>query len=263
LEAYDVLIAAVFGLIFGSAINAVVWRLFVGRSWVHGRSECPDCGHKLAPKDLVPVISWLTLGGKCRYCRQPIKDHPWVELLTGILFALSFYSLQPVGSAGWIRFGFWLVLLLFMIVLAVYDARWLLLPDKVMLPLIGLAVLYQVVMAIASRSPHALINAVSAAILAGGIFYAIVLFSRGRAMGGGDIKLAFAMGLILGPRNTVVAMMVAFNVAAIVGICMIAMKRKGRRDQISFGPFLVLGTVVAFLYGHQIISWYLRLNGLN
>jgi prepilin signal peptidase PulO-like enzyme (type II secretory pathway) len=263
LEAYDVLVAGIFGLIFGSAINAVVWRLYVGRSWVRGRSECPDCGHTLAAKDLLPVVSWLALRGKCRYCRKPIKDHPAIELVTGVLFALSFYALHPANNQEVVKLGFWFGILVLMIVLAVYDTRWMLLPDKVMLPLIGLALIYEVTISSMARSPHALLNALSAAILAGGVFYAIVFFSRGRAMGGGDIKLAFAMGLILGPRNTLVAMMVAFNVAAIIGIGMIVSRRKGRKDQISFGPFLVFGTVIAFLFGHQIIEWYLRLNGLN
>src|ERR1700729_3137868 len=106
---YYVVVAGLFGLMFGSAINALVWRLKVGRSWVHGRSECPDCGHTLAAKDLVPVVSWLMLGGKCRYCRKPIKDHPVVELVTAAAFAVSAYVLMPASTVGWVRLGFWLV----------------------------------------------------------------------------------------------------------------------------------------------------------
>jgi prepilin signal peptidase PulO-like enzyme (type II secretory pathway) len=261
--AYYATVAGLFGLIFGSAINAVVWRLYVGRSWVKGRSECPDCGHTLASKDLVPVVSWLALRGKCRYCRKPIKDHPIVELATGFSFMLSYIALRPVTALQWVRFDFWLVMLVLMIVLAVYDARWMLLPDKIMLPLILVAAIFQIAIAVLSRYPKPLLSVLAAAVLAGGVFYAIVFFSKGRAMGGGDIKLAFAMGLILGPQNTLVAMVAAFNVAAILGIALIVTRRRGRKDQISFGPFLVGGTIVAFLYGHQIVEWYLRANGLN
>ena len=82
-------VGVLFGLVFGSAINAMVWRLKVGKSWVHGRSVCSECVHQLAAKDLVPVFSWLFLGGKCRYCRKPIKDHPIVELVTALVFGLS------------------------------------------------------------------------------------------------------------------------------------------------------------------------------
>jgi prepilin signal peptidase PulO-like enzyme (type II secretory pathway) len=257
---YVVLVFGLFGLLFGSAINAMVWRLNVGRSWVKGRSECPDCGHVLAAKDLVPVLSWLTLGGKCRYCRAPIKDHPLVELATGILFALSAYALW--NQMPYWELGIWLVMLVMLIVLAVYDLRWMILPDKVMLPLIIVAFCYQIVVTVVTRSPELLVDSLVAAIAAGGVFYAIVFFSKGRAMGGGDIKLAFAMGLILGLANTAVAMLIAFNVAALVGIGLVVLKRRTRKDQIPFGPFLAGATIVAFLFGDRIVGWYLRLNGL-
>jgi prepilin signal peptidase PulO-like enzyme (type II secretory pathway) len=265
-------VAGLLGLIFGSAINAMVWRLYVGRSWTRGRSECPECGHKLAVKDLVPVVSWVMLRGKCRYCKKPIKDHPAVELVTALAFALSAYVLAPslvggvTGAMEWVRLGLWLVMLVMLIVLAVYDLRWLLLPDKVMVPLILVALVYAGAMAGLSQwagqaeAWRVLVGALLAGVAVGGAFYALVLFSKGRAMGGGDIKLAFAMGLMLGVKGVAVAMLLAFNAAAIVGIVMIATKRRGRKDQIPFGPFLVGGTVVAFLFGRILIDWYLRMN---
>jgi leader peptidase (prepilin peptidase)/N-methyltransferase len=260
---YYVCVAGLFGLLFGSAINAMVWRLHVGRSWAKGRSECPDCGHVLSSRDLVPVLSWLMLGGRCRYCRAPIKDHPVVEVATSIVFALSAFALVSTGVLSWVQLVFWLVLAVMLIVLAVYDQRWLILPDKVMLPLIVVAFLYVVTMSVAAHSPRMLAEYLLAAMLAGGAFYSLVFFSKGRAMGGGDIKLAFAMGLILGPGRTLLALLIAFNVAAIVGIAMMALRHRSRKDQIPFGPFLVTATIVAFLYGQQIIEWYLRLNGLT
>jgi prepilin signal peptidase PulO-like enzyme (type II secretory pathway) len=156
-----------------------------------------------------------------------------------------------------------------LLVLAVYDLRWLILPDKVMLPMIGVAVVFVAVMAgltewgwPATQAWRMLAGPLAAALVAGGGFYALVYLSKGRAMGGGDIKLAFAMGLILGLKGTAVALLVAFNAAAAVGIVLIVLKRRGRKDQIPFGPFLVGGTVVAFLWGQEIVDWYLRLNGL-
>jgi prepilin signal peptidase PulO-like enzyme (type II secretory pathway) len=273
-----VAVFALVGLLIGSAINAMVWRLYVGRSWVRGRSECPDCGHKLAAKDLVPVVSWLWLRGRCRYCGQRIHwQYPVVEALTAGLFGLSAWALVPVGAvtgAGMnavavVQFGFWLVLLTMLVVLAVYDLRWLLLPDKVMVPLMVVALVYAVTMAglhaWVLHDPGAwrmLLGPLVAAVGAGGAFYALVALSKGRAMGGGDIKLAFAMGLMLGLQGTAAAMLLAFNVAAIVGVVLIATKKRGRRDQIPFGPFLVGGTVVAFLWGRMLVEWYLRINGV-
>ena len=254
--------AGMLGLLFGSAVNAMVWRIYVGRSWAKGRSVCPDCGHVLGVADLVPVLSWLALGGKCRYCGAPIKDHPVVELVTALAFGLSAYALVTQGRLDVVKLAFWLVILVMLIVLAVYDLRWLILPDKVMLPLMALAAGYALAVAVEARSLVPLAGSLAAAVAAGGAFYALVFFSRGRAMGGGDIKLAFVMGLILGPSGTAVALLLAFNVAAVVGIVMIAMRRRTRKDQIPFGPFLAGGTVVAFLYGQLLVNWYLRLNGL-
>ncbi len=256
------LVEVLFGLIFGSAINAMVWRLKVGRSWARGRSVCSECGHTLAAKDLVPVLSWIALGGKCRYCRKPIADHPVVELVTGVVFGVSAYVLAPTSLAGWVGLGFWLVLVVMLLVLAVYDARWMILPDVVMVPTIVVALVYTVVMAVMARSPQVALGAFEAAVAVGGAFYGLVVVTKGRGMGGGDIKLAFAMGLVLGLQGTAIAMFVAFNVAAVVGLVLIAKRKRGRRDHMPFGPYLVGGTMVAFLFGRQIVAWYLKLNGL-
>jgi leader peptidase (prepilin peptidase)/N-methyltransferase len=161
----------------------------------------------------------------------------------------------PAGGAGFGASGE-------LVVLAVYDLRWLLLPDKVMVPLIAVALVYAAVTAGLAHSPRVLLGALVAAVAAGGAFYTLVWATKGRAMGGGDIKLVFAMGLMLGVKALVVALLLAFNVAAIVGLVMIAMKLRGRRDQIPFGPFLVGATVVGFLFGRQIFDWYLQVNGL-
>lgn len=257
-----VVVATLFGLIFGSAINALVWRLYVGRSWVHGRSICPECEHVLAPADLIPVVSWLALRGKCRYCRKPIKDHPIVEVITAACFGISSYALIQWVHLSYAQIAVWFVLMIFLIVLAVYDARWFILPDKVMLPLIVVSFGYACCSAIIAHDGRLLIGTLGAAMLAGGAFYALVFFSRGRAMGGGDIKLAFAMGLILGWPNILVAMFLAFNVAAIVGITLLASRKRSRKDQIPFGPYLVAATLIAFWFGSTIIHWYLHLNGL-
>ena len=255
-------IGGLFGLMFGSAINAMVWRLYVGRSWVKGRSECSDCGHTLAAKDLVPVLSWMVLRGKCRYCQAPIKDNPVAELVTAGAFAVSVVAIMPDSTSGFVKLGFWLVLLVLLLVLAIYDARWMILPDKIILPLAVVALVYSATMAWVTHSPQVLLGSLEAAAIAGGAFWLLVMVTRGRAMGAGDVKLAFAMGLMLGAQGTAVALLIAFNTAALVGVVLIVSKRKGRKDQIPFGPYLVGGTIVAFLFSRAIVDWYLQLNGL-
>jgi prepilin signal peptidase PulO-like enzyme (type II secretory pathway) len=258
---FSVGLISLLGLMVGSAINAIVWRLYVGRSWVHGRSVCPECNHVLSAKDLIPIVSWLMLRARCRYCKARIHwQYPTVELITAILFGLSAYVLYGSGGIGEVKLSFWLVMLVMLIVLAVYDTRWLILPNKVVYPLAIVALIYAVSMAALAHQPKVLLGAVLGAIL--GFIYAIVAISKGRAMGGGDIKLAFTMGLILGTQGLLVGMFTAFNSAAVVGILLIALRRNKPRDQIPFGPFLVAGTIVAFLFARTIIGWYLGLNGL-
>ena len=252
------------GLMIGSAINAIVWRIYVGRKWSQGRSMCPECKHELAAKDLVPVLSWVMLRGRCRYCKAKIHwQYPLVELVTTGLFYLSAVALGANSVMSGVLLGLWLLILTLLIIMAVYDARWMILPDKIMYPTIVVAAGLLVVRMVQAHSWVVGRGPVLAALIAGGGFFAMVYFSKGRAMGGGDIKLAFLMGLLLGLKGTALAMLIAFNVAAVVGITLIIVRKRGRRDQIPFGPFLVLGTVVAYLYGNDIINWYLQINGLG
>jgi prepilin signal peptidase PulO-like enzyme (type II secretory pathway) len=258
-----IIYATLFGLIIGSAINAIVWRLYVGRSWAKGRSMCPDCEHALAAKDLIPVASWLWLRGKCRYCGKKIHwQYPAVELLTAILFGLSAYVMAPSTVIANLLLVLWLGILTTLIILAVYDLRWMILPDKVVYPAIGLGIIYMLVNAFSVHNWMAVRGPLAAAFLVTGVFYGIAAFSGGRAMGGGDVKLVFLMGLLLGLKGTALAMLIAFNTAAIIGIALIVTHKKRRRDHIPFGPFLVGATVITFLYGQSVIDWYMITNGL-
>lgn len=285
-----VIIMAVLGLLFGSFINAWVWRLHLRQSHianrssqdipkkrnaqseerlsiVRGRSMCPECHHELAALDLIPVVSWLMLRGRCRYCRKPISlQYPLVELATAGLFALSYLALRPSlqGQSLQTSIGFavWLFILTSLIALAVYDLRWMLLPDVILVPVMAVAALWLGLQLLLGAPFWVLAGPVIAAVVAGGGFYLLAAVSKGRWMGGGDIKLAFAMGLILGLRKLGVALFVGFDSAALVGLALLATRVKKRSEYIPFGPFLVVGTIVAMLYGQAIIDWYLKINGL-
>ncbi len=255
------LVAGLYGLVIGSFVNALVWRINVGKSIADGRSMCPHCKHELAAIDLIPVLSWVLLRGKCRYCHKPISiQYPLVELMTGVLFALSYAAKLPHGVNGWSEFIIWLIVLSAGIALVVYDLRWYILPDLIVVPATALVLLALVAGRITGVvSPEAVTSHAGAALVAGGVFFALASIAGGKLMGGGDVKLAFLMGLVLGGTNTIVAMMVGFNSAAIVGVSLIAVGIKKRKDYIPFGPFLVAGMVVAYLYGPQIVSWYTNL----
>lgn len=255
--------ALILGLFIGSFLLVVADRLHAKRSFVYGRSDCPSCHHKLGPLELIPLISWLALGGRCKHCKKPIPaKYPLVELLTGLVFLLTVSRHLPSTPIQYLNLALWLFIGSSFVVLAVYDLQWYILPDRVLLPLIAPALVIASLTALQTHSWQVLIGPIVAALIFGGGFFGIAAISGGRWMGGGDIKLAFIMGLLLGIQKTALAMFIAFNAAAIVGLTLIALKRKTRRDMIPFGPFLIAGTLVAYWFGGDIINWYLRISGL-
>lgn len=263
------------GLCLGSFVNAFVWRLHELEthkrlsaekkrelSVVHGRSMCVNCRHELTWYDLLPVISWASLGGKCRYCHKPISwQYPLVELITAVLFALS-YIAWPFGffPAGIALFTTWLVFLVGFMVLTVYDLRWMLLPNKIVYPLIGLAVLQVFIRAMTSNNPiDVFIGALLGFLVIGGLFYGLFQVSDGKWIGGGDVKLAFMIGLLAG--NAVNAIMVIFFASilgTLVSLPLMAKKSLKVSSRIPFGPFLLLATFVVYLCGERILSWYMH-----
>lgn len=258
------LVMLLLGLVIGSFLNALIWRFKIGKSITRGRSMCPDCKHELTAVDLIPVISWLMLRGKCRHCHKPISvQYPLVEVITSGLFGLSYWSLMPDSTLQWVGYGVWLYILTSLIFLGAYDLKWYLLPDRILLPAIGVGAAWLMVQAVMEASFGVLIPYFGSALLAGGVFYAIAALSGGKWLGGGDIKLVFLMGLVLGPTKTLLALLFAFNSAALIGLALIGLKLKTRKDLIPFGPFLVAGTIIAYLLGGPVIEWYMNLTGLG
>lgn len=256
------LVWAVAGLFVGSFLNVVVERLRAGTDFIKGRSRCPHCSKELGPLELIPLLSWLWQKGRCKKCDKSISiQYPLAEVFTGALFGLSYLALQPTNPLDVALFGIWLYVLSSFIILTIYDLKWYLLPDRVLLPLIAPALLLAAIHAYAAGSWQVVVGPAVAALLFGGGFYALAAVSKGRWMGGGDIKLAFVMGLLLGLQKTLLAMFVAFNVAAVIGVILILSGRKKRSDLIPFGPFLIAGTVVSYLWGGNIIEWYLNTTG--
>jgi prepilin signal peptidase PulO-like enzyme (type II secretory pathway) len=257
------LLIALLGLAMGSFAGVVVWRTHDKLPIMRGRSMCLACRHPLGVHDLVPVVSWLALGGRCRYCRKPIPKQDFlIELGTGILFGLSYLALRPHDLASGIMFGLWLAMLTALIILAVYDLRWMLLPNVVMYPALVLAAIMVLTEAAITRSGTVVLSHTLAGLAVGAAFYTLAALSDGKWLGGGDIKLAALMGLVLGPAKLVVALQLAFLSAAIISLVLLALHIKKRTDPIPFGPFLILGTITAMLYGDAIVHWYLHLGGL-
>ena len=263
----------VFGLCIGSFLNCVIYRTELqenmpagpGRkavSFLRGKSFCPHCKHVLSWKDLIPVFSFLFLGGKCRYCHKKISiQYPLVELATAILFVLVFvftYTMPNLYQYIYLLFLFYISSAL--IVIFVYDLKSYIIPDKVLLPAIAITLIYNFV----SMFPavdywnHIFYN-ILAAVIASGFFLLIFLFSKGKAMGFGDVKLAFLMGLLLGMTNVLLALFLAFFFGAIIGVILMVSQRKTLKSEIPFGPFLITGTFISILWGEQLVQWYFHL----
>lgn len=261
--AYIILI----GLCFGSFIGAFHWRLHEEKNFTTERSICEHCKHILAWYDLVPLVSWLSLHGKCRYCKKPIGFMaPALEIGTALLFMLSYISwpYELTDVAGWTVFILWLVILVGLITLFVYDIRWYLLPDKIVFPLIGVAMVSWIISFIVYDIP--LIDAFGAlafgVFIGGGLFFALFQVSDGRWIGGGDVKLGFLIGIILGPFDAFIALLIGFYSASLIVLPLLATKRITRKTKIPFGPFLIFGLVVAQLYGETIHKLYMMYFGL-
>lgn len=253
-----VAVYAVLGLLLGSFANAAIWRLKVKKSIINDRSECPNCHHKLSALDLVPVLSWLALKGKCRYCKKPISvQYPLVELVMSGLFVWSYLTWDFHGTFSQISFGLWLPALVALVILAVYDLKWLIIPE-ILIRVLAVIALAMLIVSLFYTQPSSYIGSrILAALAGGGFFYLMYALGKGRWMGGGDVKLAFVMGLLLGLSNLLVAMLVAFNSAALISLVLLAIKKVRRKAAIPFGPFLVFGTIFAMLYGSRLFNAYL------
>ena len=226
------LIIFIFGLIIGSFLFSIICYLEGSRKILLGRSFCPFCKHKLSWQDLIPVMSFILLKGKCRYCHKKISiQYPLIEIATGLTFLLIVIFIFGHWNLGFdwsLGFGNWdflyyLVISCFLILIFVFDLKHYIIPDKLIYPAITITFLYQL---FSHWDFNALINPLLSAFFASFFFLSIFLISRGRWMGFGDVKLAFLLGLILGWPNILVALFLAFFIGAIIGLILIAANKK-------------------------------------
>ncbi len=260
------IILILIGLAMGSFINAFVWRLYMRSkskaskySILTGRSMCPNCKHELKAIDLIPVLSWLMLKGKCRYCHRRISvQYPLVEIVTTLLFILSYiYWPYTFNSKGVFYFVIWLIILINLIALAVYDIRWLTLPNKIIYLLYGL-VLAQILATLIffNGDLHYVINSAIGFLIGGGVFYILFQVSKGKWIGGGDVKLGAVLGLYLGSAlDAVLMIFFASVIGSLLSIPFLATGKLNRKTLIPYGPFLILAAIILRLFGSSISSW--------
>lgn len=223
---------------------------------------CPHCKHELAAIDLLPVVSWVVQRGKCRYCQASISiQYPVVELLTAALFVVSYlWWPEPFSTSQTVVFIIWLAVLIGLVALTVYDLRWYLLPNRILYPTGVLAGLLAIVGAATSDEPvKAVLNTALAVLVGGGIFYAMFQFSKGKWIGGGDVKLGWVLGLILAtPARSFLMIFLSAALGTLISLPLLATHKLKPTSKVPFGPFLIIAAFVTVLWGQAILDWYQR-----
>lgn len=273
-----VLLIGVFGLLIGSFLNVVVYRVPAKQSIVSPPSACPQCGELIRRRDNVPVLSWLILRGKCRDCQMPISlRYPLVELATGLFFAAVatwfFFAWLPtatvVSMGQYIGAALLLIAYLYLaavsVVLTLIDIDHHRLPNSIVLPsyLVGAVLLGAA--GILTLDYGALLMAVIGAAVMFGFFFLLALLHP-RGMGMGDVKLAGVLGLFLGFlgwQTLVVGIFAAFLLGGIFSIILVVIRRASRTTAIPFGPWMLLGAWVGICFSTVMMGAYLRLFGIN
>ena len=255
----------ILGLCFGSFALATTWRIKHKRDFVRDTSECEHCHHKLSAKDLVPLFSWLSLGGKCRYCHKKISRLlPAAEVLGGIIFALSyvFWPYELSSALLVTRFVVWLVALVLLLILFLYDLQWYILPNKAVYPLWGVATAYFVTFFVEAPSFVMLAKLAAALAIASGIFYLIFIYgewAKKQLIGFGDVRLGVAIALFV--QGPIAAGLVLFA-ASLIGIAYalpsLLQGKKKLTSTLPFGPLLIMGTIIVVLWGQTLIDWYVH-----
>lgn len=262
----------VVGVAWGSFVNALVARLYHNAttkkptkklSITTGRSMCMHCQRTLAIKDLLPIMSWLVLRGRCRYCKAPIPDNPLAEITVPLLFALSFLLWPYTFEAPFVvlAFGLWLVGIVLLVALLIYDMRWMLLPDVLTRSLALTAVLFVLVRALDSSNAMIVVaSALGGAMVVAGLFYLLYRVSGGRWIGGGDVKLGVGIGLFAG--SPLVGFLLVFIASLLGTLYALPSLLRGKAEMTSrlpFGPFLIVATIIVVLLSSQLIDWYINL----
>ena len=255
------------GTALGSFSLVLAWRMHSGTDWVRGRSACDSCKHELGVTDLIPVVSYAVLRGACRYCKKPIpKTVLLAETGFGIVAVLSFvFWPYALFGFGFVLFGMWITILVLLSALFWYDMRWFLLPNKLVYPLIVLSALFVLGVWLVQNSSvtSGLLVPVGSAVFLSGLFFVLYAVSRGKWIGFGDVRLAVALGLILGsPLLSWIMLFIASCLGILVALPKLVNKKIKFQTQIPFGPLLISATIIVFLFGRNIIRSYTNFIGL-
>ncbi len=264
-----VVMLGLLGLCLGSFINAFTWRLHAGKvkTMLTDRSRCEHCHKTLGALELIPVIGWVALRGKCRHCKKPIGiEHPLFELAVAAAFILS-YVFWPRPLTEWYlitEFIIWLIMLVGVAALCIYDIRWYILPDVIVWPLVGLSILSAVLQFVTYQPYGPLVETLQYHVFGllpiAGLYWFIYTFSKGKLVGFGDVKLGIFIGLTLGWAKSLLVLFLANIVGSLIVLPLLMLKKVKRSTRIPFGPLLLIGFFIASIWGDAIINWYVTIS---
>ena len=246
-----IILVIIYGLLIGSFLNVLIYRIPHEESIAFPGSHCPECDHKLRWYDNIPVVSYLVLKGKCRYCGTKISpQYPLIETLNAIVYVVLYIFY------GWsIDFVAFALIASILIAVAGIDFKEQIIPDSLVLSILVIEALHKALNYFINGISPELVNSLLGLAVAGGIFLLIVLVSKG-GMGEGDVTLIGALGFVLGVKGILLTIFFSFILGAIISIFLLASGLKTRKDPIPFGPFIILGFFIVLLWGNGIISWY-------
>ncbi len=255
------------GIFLGSFFNVVADRLPRGKT-LNGRSKCDSCHHTLSWYDLIPLISYTLLSGKCRYCRASLSiQYPLSELATGVLFVLT-WQLSTLWYRDFYLHLIHLAITSVIIIMVLSDLRYHILPDQLQIALIVFGTLRNIMMwqIAGGGDSWSALTFMGQALFNGAIttlpLLAIYLLTKGRGMGFGDVKLSFSFGYILGLWEGLGGLYIGFVVGGIIGGLLLLFKLKSLKSKVAFGPFLLLGFYSMLFWQYEIMSWVGKMYGL-
>lgn len=254
----------ILGLAVGSFLNVLVMRSLRGEGFWRGRSHCDHCGRVLAWYEMIPLLSFLVLRGRCRTCKTEIDImHPVVELITGILFVwwwvigFAFFKLTSTPLLQIIQPAFWLLVGILFLVIFLIDLKSSYIPDWTVAALFWLVLIYRVLLFwVGIYQVKDLAWSLFGASVLMLFFLSLWLITKKRGFGFGDVKLIFPLGLIMGWPKMLIGTWLAFAVGALVGLILILIGQKKWGQTVPFAPFLIIGTTICLLYGDFLLSLY-------
>ena len=280
------------GVFVGSFLNVISDRLESGKNIFFGRSECEACKKPLSPLELIPVLSYFIQKGRCKSCREKISAvYPFSEILTGLSFMGVFMWLKLFDALTlekMLLFSVYIVITSLLLIILFSDMKFMLVPDKIVIPAILFVLAFRLLdlgyyawnlyyrltndsfgkyllkagfwqSHVAIESWELLYTLIASLVIAV-FFLLLIVLTKGRGMGGGDVKLGFLIGLVVGFPASIVAIFLAFVLGALYSVGLVLLKKKSVKDAIPFGPFLILGCFIALFFGQSLIQWYLKLS---